>query len=156
MCHGNHLWTCPENNSSVAGWHDGKPVVVEQGPKWLAELAYGGPEWLPMLLNLAFLALVAAVIIYVLERGVTVEQAVGVVENAVLVGTVMLLSYIARDGLALPYVVDVAVGGVGGFVVSALVFRAVEDRVREQLRDAILEPTGRANPDDDYAREHSS
>jgi hypothetical protein len=131
------LWTCPSDNSSIAVVKGGKPVVVEQGPTWLVELAYGGPEWLPILGRLLFLVIVAALMIAIYRRGVTVEQTMGVVQNGLLVVSVFLLSYASRDLLALSYLGDVAVGGVGGFIVSAMVFRLLEDEIREQVEEAV-------------------
>lgn len=131
------LWACPPNNSSVAAVRDGKPVVVEQGPKWLVELAYAGPEWLPMLLNIVMLAVVAAAIVAMLLREPTPEQIMEVVQNGLLVASVLVLSYVARDVLPLSYLGDVAVGGIGGFALSTIVFRQVEDRIREQVEQAV-------------------
>lgn len=139
MCDGSHhLWTCPENNnSSIAALKDGKPVVVEQGPKWLVELAYAGPEWLPVLMNVIMLVLISVVILVIYRRGVSPKKAMGVAQNGLLVLGVLFMSYLSRDALALSYVGDVIVGGGGGFIVSTLAFQLVRERIRAQIEQVV-------------------
>lgn len=115
--------TCPggtETANGTAVYQDGHPIVVEQGPPWLAELLYAPPEWLVwttyLLIAVALLALGVGIWRAEIED---YEAFVGeVAEELFVVGCVaggsVALTYLA----ALPYWIDVLAGCTLGYCVS--------------------------------------
>lgn len=110
-------------------------VEVEQGPRWLAELLYGPPQWLLFVVVAAILALGIGLVFAwkkaAVDKDALVEMAtnVGVFAGS---GTATLL---AVEYLTLPYLADVAVGLTAGIALGYGVVQPLGKRYLPTLSD---------------------
>jgi len=115
-------------NNSTLLFDGGVPVVVEQGPRWLADLLFAPPGWVQASL-VAVAAFVTVGAIYALTR-VDISPAVlrEVASNLLLAGCIGLATQVSVSLLAVGYFFDVAIGVSGGLAVAELLVR-VYDKV---------------------------
>lgn len=106
----------------------GPPVIVERGPRWLAELAFNPPEWLLPLLGVLSLVLIAVAILGAVRHGeFDHELRREFVEAGTTVIAAILLAVVARR-IDLPFWGVAVLAGGGGWLVALAVTR-VADRV---------------------------
>lgn len=91
-------------------------VVIEQGPEWLVELGYGDPGWLPGVLVLAMLAVVAIAGVAYRRNGIGTEVAREMSEIGAIVMAIWLCTTAFVQLFAFAYVVDVIAGTGLGFL----------------------------------------
>jgi len=110
---------------------EGIPVIVEQGPPWLARLLYQPPGWLPPLLALAIIAGSVWVAYQLAERDLERDAVLAMVQNVLTVAACGGLTVWIVRHARFSYIVDVGVGTGLGFVL-ALCGRILADRALER------------------------
>lgn len=117
----------------VALWlSDGTPVRIEQGPRWLVQLAYCPPPWV-------FDALVAIAVVVIglaalgwYRHGGLDEDVLNEMAELTMVGLVVIAATTSLVRLdVLPYVGDVFVGTLIGWGGVQVVVRGVQRVTRE-------------------------
>lgn len=133
-------------NTSAAGWNETAnasgevaarvgvervPVVVEQGPVWLARLAYDPPAWLDTALTLVVVATIGLAALGYYRRGIDEAVLREMGTAALTVVCVLGVAAVVR-GVAVPggYVTKALGAGVCGWVLAQLVASGIE-RVTE-------------------------
>jgi len=112
---------------TVVGVTDGnRPIILEEGPAWLASLVYDPPSWLAVVLSLVGLCTVAGVVIVWRRRGAPEpddwhDAAANGLTVLFAVGLVSAL----QAAVSWPYVLDVVVGGVGAWALAVVGVRSV-------------------------------
>ena len=130
----------PTPNGTVVGYTDGHlPIVVAQGPAFLARLLWNPPGWLNPLIGLLVVVTIGlAVVGYRRHGGLDPELLADMGQNVSIVAFALILTYMVRGIPGIPYVVDVAVGGVGGWVLAVVARHVVEEA--RTGRDADVQP----------------
>ena len=114
-------------NGTVVGVTDGgRPIVLQEGPVWLAALVYDSPAWLPLVGALVGLCIVAGVVLVWRRRGAPDTESV---HEAAANGLTVVFAIATVTGLqsvvVWPYVADVLVGGVLAWGLAVLSVRSV-------------------------------
>lgn len=123
----------PGRNASAGGevihsGPGGPPVIVERGPRWVAQLAFNPPEWLLPLLGVLAFAVITVAIVGAVRHGEFDHQLRReFVEAGTTVVAAMLLAVVA-GGIDLPFWGVAVLAGGGGWLV-ALAVTLVADRV---------------------------
>lgn len=112
---------------TVVGVTDGgRPIILEEGPAWLAALVYDPPAWVPFVAALAGLCVVAGVLLVWRRFGRPDDDAL---HEAAANGLTVLFAIATVTGLqaavAWPYLADVLVGGILAWVLAVVGVRSV-------------------------------
>lgn len=112
---------------TVVGVTDGnRPIVLEEGPAWLATLVYDPPTWLPVVLSLVGLCAVAGVVVVWRRHGAPEpDDWHDAVANGLTVLFAVALVSALQAAVTWPYLVDVLVGGVGAWALAVVGVRSV-------------------------------
>jgi len=107
----------------------GPPIIVERGPRWLAELAFNPPEWLLPLIGVVALAIIAVAIIGAVRHGeLDADLQRELVQSGTTVVAAFVLAFAAQGIDQLPFWTVAVVAGGGAWLVGLSVTR-VADRV---------------------------
>ena len=125
----------------IDGGH-GQPVVVHQGPAWLAGMLYGPPWWVVWALG-AVLGLVGIVVLLG-ARNVDGPDEWGVVagesaQTTTIVVCIAVATLLSKSYLSMPYMADVAAGMLGGLVAAWLLAPHVERIIRRDVTRLLSE-----------------
>jgi len=109
-------------NGTVVGVTDGgRPIILEEGPAWLAALVYDPAGWVPVALALVGLCVVAGVALVWRRYGrPTDEQLHDAAANGLTVLFVAGVVPALQAFVTWPYVADVVVGGVLAWALAVL------------------------------------
>jgi len=121
----------PSPSGEMIGTQDGVPVIVEQGPRWLAGLLYNPPGWLPPLLVLAILLGSVWVAYQLAERGLERDDTLAMIQNVLTVAACGGVTVLLVRHAQFSYLVDVVVGTVAGFAL-AVCGRLLADRLLDR------------------------
>lgn len=118
--------TATPNGTVVGMTEGGRPIILEEGPAWLAALIYDPPAWVPVVLALVGLCAVAGVALAWRRYGRPDDETV---HEAAANGLTVLLAVAVVPALqaffAWPYLADVVVGGVLAWALAVLGVRSV-------------------------------
>lgn len=116
------------SNGSVVWTDGGAPVQVEQGPRWLVELAYNPPGWLDVALVAAIVVVLVLVTISVKRNGISHEARRDALRNLTTVAGAAMLTMLVMSVADFRYGIDVLVGGLGGSMLGMGVFEYLATR----------------------------
>lgn len=125
----------PTSNGTVV-WSSEAPIVVEQGPRILAELLHSPPSWLYPVVGLLAVGIVLGGVLGYQRRGIPADAVAEMLQNLLLLGCIAGATTLVVQTKQFPYVVDV----VGGVALGA----AVAWVVGETVTPAIVERMGSA------------
>lgn len=110
---------------------DGTPLVVEQGPVWLADILFGPPRAVVLLLSLLVCVGIAVVVLLIVRRDIDRRDVEAMAQNVLtVVGTAAATTVCVR-WFSFSYAVDVALGFVVGYS-SAIVLRIILSNLLEE------------------------
>jgi hypothetical protein len=113
------------NNSSVLV--DGEtPIVIEQGPEWLAMLLYDPPTVLVWALVAVAVATVAGGVYALTRVDVSPTALREIASNLVLATSIAVATHLSVTRLAVGYVLDVGIGVVAGVLLTEMLVRAYD------------------------------
>jgi hypothetical protein len=106
---------------------DGTPVRIEQGPRWLIQLAYCPPPWLDSVLWIVVLAVLGlSTLGWYRNDGLDEATISQIAENGLIaIGVIVATTTLVRLDV-LGYVGDVLVGGGVGWTGAQVIVRLVE------------------------------
>jgi len=118
--------TATPNGTVVGMTGDGRPIILEEGPAWLAALIYDPPSWVPVLLALVGLCAVVGVALAWRRSGRPDDETI---HEAAANGLTVLLAAAVVPALQAfvgwPYLADVVVGGIVAWALAVLGVRSV-------------------------------
>lgn len=112
--------TPPPENATVTTT-EGTSVIIEQGPRWLVELLYAPPAWVRPVAGLIFVSVVVLAALSYHRNGIDEEIIEEASENAIIAMTCLGFTTLMVNHADFSYVVDVGVGGIGGFLLAKAV-----------------------------------
>jgi hypothetical protein len=121
----------PTPSGEMIGTQDGLPIIVEQGPRWLAGLLYNPPGWVPAVLGLTILLGSVWVAYQLAERGLEREEGLAMLQNVLTVAACGAVTVLLVRHARFSYLVDVGVGSSVG-IVLALCGRVLVDRALDR------------------------
>jgi len=113
-------------------------LVVEQGPRWLAEVLYQAPRWMLGVLILATGAGGVGLMLRVDRSGIGRDQLLAMVQNVCALSFCGGVTVLLRDVAELPYVLDVGAGVAVGYVLALLVRLGVDHDLGD--REISIQP----------------
>ncbi len=111
-------------------------IKVEQGPEWLARLLYDPPSFVEI--GVFVIAIVVVGLAYLGYRNVNddanakTEVSIEMAQNALVVVFALLLTSLLVEVATLPYVLDVALGGGGGWLAAMVLTKATRRAMNDE------------------------
>lgn len=113
-------------------------VVRQQGPEWLVDLLFHPPAWFRSAFHALLLVALVLVVRGLYQRGwrLDADDQRAMLDNAVMVVSIIAVALVFVFALDQPYVVDVVGGWAGGLVLCRLVLRVARSpRMRTRLEN---------------------